>query len=293
MSIVINTPNGNVGRVLTDMLLEAGEHVTILTREADRVADFARRGATVYTGNLEDKSFVQDATRGAEALFWATPQAYHHEDLCWFQKQLGRNVASAIRNSGIPHVVNISSIGAQHASGTGVIQSLREVEQLIDETEANIVHLRASYFMENYLFSLPDIQGASEVYLPVEGSVARPMIASVDIAVQTANLLCDPEWTGRELREIVGPKYVTFDRAAEIIGEVLEKPVKHVNVPADRARTWMLEMGWSENSADLMLEMYAAMEKGLVAPEGTPYQTMTTLRRFTRMKLRKHEKAQG
>ena len=55
----------------------------------------------------------------------------------------------------------------------------------------------------------------------------------------------------------------------------------------------LLEMGWSEKSADLMLEMYSAMEKGLVAPEGTPYQTMTTLRRFTRMKLRKHEKAQG
>lgn len=293
MSIVINTPNGNIGRVLTDMLLEAGEHVTILTREADRVVDFARRGATVYTGNLEDKSFVQDATRGAEALFWATPQAYEHADLIWFQNQLGRNVASAIRNSEIPHVVNISSIGAHHERNTGVIQGLRAVEQLIDETGTNIVHLRAGYFMENYLFSLPEILESGEVRLPVDGAVERPMIASLDIAVQAANLLCDPEWTGRELREIVGPKYVTFDRAAEIIGEVLDRPVKHVKVSPDRARAWMREKGWSENSANLVLEMYTAMEEGLVVPEGTPYQTMTTLRRFTRTRMLRQELQQS
>ena len=28
-------------------------------------------------------------------MFWATPQAYDHEDLIWFQQQLGRNVARA------------------------------------------------------------------------------------------------------------------------------------------------------------------------------------------------------
>ena len=189
-------------------------------------------------------------------------------------------------------MVNISSIGAHHASGTGVIQGLREVEHLIDETGTNVVHLRGGYFMENYAFSLPEIQGAGEVYLPVDGAVERPMIASLDIATLAANLLCDPEWSGRELREIVGPKYVTFARAAEIIGEVLDKPVKHVKVSPDRARTWMLEMGWSENSAELMLEMYSAMEKGLVAPEGSPYQTMTTLRRFARTKLHEHRRAQ-
>ncbi len=102
MSIVINTPNGNVGRALTNMLLDAGEHVSLLTRDADRVVGFAQRGATVYTGDLEDASFVQDASRDAEILFWATPQAYDHEDLVWFQRQLGRNAARAIEKNSIP-----------------------------------------------------------------------------------------------------------------------------------------------------------------------------------------------
>jgi uncharacterized protein YbjT (DUF2867 family) len=275
------------------MMLDCGEHVTVLTRDAKGVEQFARRGATVYVGDLEDKSFVKDATRGAEILYWATPQAYDQEDLVWFQHQLGRNVARAILSSEIPRVVNISSIGAQHESETGVIKGLREVEQLIDETGTNIVHLRAGYFMENFLFSLPEIRETGKISLPVDGAVERPMIATIDIAVLAANLLCDPEWTGREVREIVGPKYVSFNRAAEIIGEVLERPVEHVTIPPDRARKAMTEMGWSKNSAELMLELYDAMAAGLVAPEGTPYQTMTTLRRFARTRMRRPATAQA
>ena len=287
MSIIINTPNGNVGRVLTNMLLDAGEHVSLLTRDADRVVGFAQRGATVYTGDLEDASFVQDASRDAEILFWATPQAYDHEDLIWFQRQLGRNAARAIEKNSIPRVVNISSLGAQHDKGTGVVKGLRAVEQALNETSADVVHLRAGFFMENFSYLLPGIMETGCAYLPVDGEVERPFIASQDIAVLCTNLLCDPEWTGTEVREIVGPKYHSFNRAAEIIGEVLERPVEHVTIEPERARKAMSRMGWSENSAELWLELYAAMKEGLIAPEETPYQCMTTLRCFARTKLAK------
>jgi hypothetical protein len=41
-----------------------------------------------------------------------------------------------------------------------------------------------------------------------------------------------------------------------------------------------------------MLELYDAMKAGLVTPEKTPYQTMTTLRRFARTRMRKPAAAQ-
>jgi uncharacterized protein YbjT (DUF2867 family) len=286
MSIAINTPNGHIGRVLTSMLLDAGEHVVVLTRDADRVVDFARRGATVYEGDLEDLSFVKDATRDAQALFWATPQAYAHRDIVWFQIQLAKNLARAIEANGVPYVLNVSSLGAQHTAGTGVIQGMREVERLLDETSAHVLHLRAGYFMENFLHSLRSIQGDGAIYLPVDGAVETSMIATGDLAVQAANLLCEPDWTGHAVREIVGPRPISFDEAATIIGEVFGRPVDHVCVTPERARAGMVRRGWSRRSADLVIEMYAALAEGKLVPTDVPLLAPTTLRCHARTTLR-------
>lgn len=293
MSIVINTPNGNVGRVLTNMLIDAGEHVALLTRDASRVHDFARRGATVYEGDLEDLSFVKDATRGCQALFWATPQAYQHRDLVWFQNQLAKNVARAITANSIPYVLNISSIGAHHATGTGVIQGLREVERLLNQTEANVLHLRASYFMENYLHSLRSIEEDGAIYLPIDGAVEMTMLASQDIAVLVANAITDPDWRGSTVREIVGPRRQSFDEAAQVLSEVFEREIRHINVAPERARAGMVRRGWSRRSADLVIDMYGAFADGRLVPEDVPHVAPTTLRRFAQRRLRARNEAKA
>ena len=51
MFIVINTPNGNVGRVVADKLIGAGEYVALLTRHRDKVTDFARLGPPSSLGS--------------------------------------------------------------------------------------------------------------------------------------------------------------------------------------------------------------------------------------------------
>ena len=41
MSIVINTPTSNIGRALAARLLDAGERITVLSRDKKKVDDFA------------------------------------------------------------------------------------------------------------------------------------------------------------------------------------------------------------------------------------------------------------
>ena len=45
MSIVINTPTSNIGRALAARLLDAGERITILSRDKKKVSDLERHGA--------------------------------------------------------------------------------------------------------------------------------------------------------------------------------------------------------------------------------------------------------
>jgi uncharacterized protein YbjT (DUF2867 family) len=285
MSIVINTPNGHVGSVVADRLIDAGEHVVLLTRSADRVTELADRGATVYEGNLEDLSFVKDATRGCEVLFWATPQNYAHRKLIWFQNQLGKNAARAVKANAIPYVLNISSIGARLAVGTGVIQGLREVERMLDRTDAAVLHMRASYFMENYCHSLRTIRSDGAVYLPVDGSAEVNMVATRDIAVEVADLMAGRSWSGHTVREIVGPERLTFDEAAAVLGDVIGREVRHIQVSAERARMGMVRMGWSLRSAELVADMYGALAEGKLVPQDVPLVAPTSLKEFAQRKL--------
>ena len=69
MSIVINTPTSNIGRALAARLLDAGEIVTVLSRDKRKVDDLAKRGARVVEGSFEEPALLAKALEGAEALF--------------------------------------------------------------------------------------------------------------------------------------------------------------------------------------------------------------------------------
>ena len=68
MSIVINTPTSNIGRALAVRLLDAGEMVTVLSRDKKKVDDLAKRGACVVEGSFEDPALLAKALERTTAL---------------------------------------------------------------------------------------------------------------------------------------------------------------------------------------------------------------------------------
>jgi uncharacterized protein YbjT (DUF2867 family) len=69
VSIVVNTPTSNIGRALSAPLLDAGERVTVLSRDKKEVDDFFHRGARVVEGSFEEPALLAEAFESAEALF--------------------------------------------------------------------------------------------------------------------------------------------------------------------------------------------------------------------------------
>ncbi len=283
MKIAVNTPNGNIGKPLTKHLLDAGAELILLTRSPDKVKPFAERGAAVHEGNLSDESFVVEATRGADVLFWLTAGDYTVDDLRAHQNMMGRNAAAAITANKIARVVDLSSIGAQHDSGTGPIAGLHDVEKILEKTGAHITHLRPGFFMENYFMYVGPIASEGTVFLPLPGSTRLAMIATADIARHAADRLLDTSWTGRSVIELVGPEEVTFEDAARTIGGAIGKDVKHVQVTEDQSREAIKAMGISTGVANLMNEMHAAFAAGKVVPEGpNPVVATMTLETFAK-----------
>jgi len=287
MRIAVTTPTGHVGSAVADFLLEFGGdiRVVLLGRRPDKLQEFVGRGAEIAIGTQDNADYLVEATRDVDALFWATPPGYGSDNLRAFQNRLGRAAATAIRANEIPRVVNLSSIGANLESGAGPISGLHDVEGLLSGAATHITHLRPGFFFENLLWQLDSIRRSGRISLPISGDRRYPMIATRDIGRVAAARLASRGWMGQFVGELHGPAELSFDEVAEILSDVLNRKIVYVRADREEARQAMLESAMSENSVEMMLEMYDAVEAGKLRPtepRSPRTTTPTTLSEFAR-----------
>ena len=121
MKIVVTTPTGHIGNKLANILLDRKADVTVIARRPEKVKALANRGAQVVPGEHSDPAVVEQAVRGADALFWLTPSEMTSRDPLGLARRMAEAGASVIRKHPDLHVVQLSSAGAFLASGTGPI----------------------------------------------------------------------------------------------------------------------------------------------------------------------------
>lgn len=276
MSIVINTPNGHIGRALAHLLLDADQKLTIISRSPEKVADLVARGARVVEGSIDEAATLDKALVGAQALFWLSPPAARPDFREW-APATGRLAAEAVKRHGVSHVVFVSSIGAHNGPGTGPVSTLKPIEEAFEAAAPNVVSLRCGFFMENLLNSVHSIAQAGAIFMPVAPDKTMPYVATQDIAATAARYLLSRSWTGHHKVGVQGPQDLSSQRAAEVIGEVLGRPVNYVPVTLEQARQGMLGAGLPDFVVDLYIEMYGAIPKGLMDPaEARSPETTTT-----------------
>ena len=165
----------------------------------------------------------------------------------------------------------LSSIGAQHAEGTGVIRSLHHFENLLRDSGIPSTFVRAAYFMENWASVIPAAQGDGVLPQMVgDASRAIPMIATKDIGTTAASALREgPSAAG--VIELEGPARVSPTDVAAALSTKLGKPVTPVDVPFEAQPQTLQSFGMSEDVANLFTEMNRGIHGGTVdfANEGT------------------------
>lgn len=282
MSIVINTPNGNIGRALAEQLLAAGERITVISRTADKVAPLVAQGAQLVQGSMDDDAVLAQALQGARALFWLTPPVGGRPDFKVWASALGARAAQAAGKAGVKTVVMVSSAGAQTGDGTGPVSVLRGIENEFQAHVPNFVALRAGFFMENLMMSLHGIASGT-IYMPIPADIPVPMVATKDIAMMAASyLLCD-SWRGHHIVGVHGPKDLTQNQIVVELSRVLGHTVRYQQVPVEAAKQAMLGFGMPDFAVNIIGEMYQAIVDGRMNPvePRTPHTTTsTTLREF-------------
>ncbi len=287
MRIAVTTPTGHVGSAVADFLLDFGANIQVrlLGRRADKLTGSIKRGAETMIGAQDDVDYLCKATQGVNALFWATPPGYGSDDVRAFQNRLGAAAAKAVVTNKIARVVNLSSIGADSALGNGPIGGLHDVEGSLNQTGCHVIHLRPGFFFENLLWQLDSMRKWGRISLPLSPSTRYPMLATRDIGRVAAVRLTSTAWTGQTVQELHGPVDLSFREVAEILTETLGRKIVYIKCDRDEMRDMMLKNAMSENAADLMLELYEAVENGrlrLTQPRSPETTTPTTLAEFAR-----------
>lgn len=185
---------------------------------------------------------------------------------------------TAVRAAGVRHVVALSAVGADQPSGTGFITSLHAQEQRLRTLEAtNVLLLRPGAFFESFYASLGLIKQEGINGDAISPDARIPMIATRDIARVAASALRSRDWQGVVVRELLGPRDLSYAEVTSIIGQRIGKPdLAYVQFPDVDMADALIRLGFSENTAALHVEMARAFSDGTVASrEGRNHENTT------------------
>lgn len=261
--------SGNTGSVVASRLLERGKQVRILVRDPAKVAALRAKGAEVVTGDLTDAKAVAAALAGAEGAYLLVPPDSGSPDLIGRARTIIAAYVAGLSAGKVPHAAVLSSVGAQHASGTGPIVIAHLEEQELPAAQGTkFTFVRAASFMENLLANAPVMK--QQGVLPVfGGGEDHPftMIATRDIGEVAADALLDPPAETRWI-ELSGPREYSYRDAAAEASAILGRPVQPSPLPLDAMVPTLTQLGISSNVAGLLREMTEASKRGVIHFEG-------------------------
>lgn len=253
MTYAVLGVTGNTGKVVAQTLLDQGHAVRVVVRDRSKAVAFEARGAETAVAELLDVRALTQAFRGVGGVYALIPPSFAPEFTA-HQHAAADALREAAREAELPHLVLLSSVGAQHPSGNGPIAGLHYAEQHLSNLQTTrFSFLRAAYFMENFSTSLGMLDsGILPAFFPANFEL--DMVATRDIGTAAALLL--QQGTPRnQIVDITGQRR-SFAHAAEILSRILGKTITVSEAPLDAVVPTFKSLGMPDELAGLYREMF-------------------------------------
>ena len=288
--IVVTTPTGNIGHEVVRNLLDRNAPVRVVVRDPSRLPAATRDRVDVVTGSHSDPDVITEACAGAEAVFWLVPPQPQVADVERFYLDFTRPAAGAFAKQGVTRVVGVSALGrgTPWEREAGHVTAALAMDDLIAGSGVAYRALACPSFVDNLLTQVPSITGRGVISSPVAADRRAPTCTTGDIAAVAARLLLDDGWTGHGEVPVLGPEDLSGVDQARIVSEVLGRPVRYRQVPADEFEATLLAYGMSTGVARSMTRMMVAKDAGLDngVPRTPENSTPTTVREWCERVLR-------
>jgi uncharacterized protein YbjT (DUF2867 family) len=252
--------SGNTGRAAAERLLERGAAVRVVVRDEAKGQSWREKGAEVAVADLSDTEALRRALRGTQGAYLLNPPAEREPDPLGKAQKQAEIFKQVVGETG--RALVLSSIGAQHPDGTGLVRSVHRLEVTI----AGVTFLRPAYFLENWapVLGLARTQGILPSFLqPLDRAV--PMVATRDIGITAADLLLAE--SAPPVVELNGPSDISPRLIAQALSGILGRHVEAVEVPTAQWEAQVANFGLSPAGAALLLELYRGVNSGRIAYE--------------------------
>jgi len=247
MTVLVTGATGRVGRMVVDLLADAGLPVRALTRRPEEAALPA--GVEVVTGDLTVPESLDAALRGVDAVFlvWTVPPA----------------TATAVIERLATYARRVVFLSAPHRTPHPFFQQPNPMAALYTEIERLIVGsglestiIRPGMFASNaLLWWAPAIRGDGVVRWPYGAAETAP-VDDRDVAAVAARTLYQDGHAGGDY-VLTGPESLSQTEQVRIIGDVLGRPIQFVELSPDEFRR-ATEGSWPRPAVDMLLAAWGA-----------------------------------
>jgi uncharacterized protein YbjT (DUF2867 family) len=280
--IVITTPTGTIGQQVIEKLLDSGETIRVIARDPSRLPAPTRERVEVVQGSHSDSAVVDRAFEGADSVLWVVPPDFQTSNFERRYVEFVRPACAAFKSRAVKRVVAVSALGRGWPKPAGLVSASVAMDDLIANTGVAFRALTMPSFMDNFLRQVEPIKNQGMFFSPMSGDRKAPTCATRDIAAVAAKLLLDPSWSGSGNVPVLGPEDLSFNEMAQIISEVLGRPVRFQQIPFEAFKARLIESGASESMATGMVDMMVAKNEGLdnMEPRTAESTTPTTFRQW-------------
>jgi uncharacterized protein YbjT (DUF2867 family) len=269
-------------------VLQGSESVRVIARDASRIPQEICERVEVVQGSHGDAATIEKALTGADALFWLVPPDTTLNSVDEAYVGFTKPAAAAIRKTGMKRIVAASALGRGWKKDAGLVTSSIKAGDLLASTSVALRVLVMPSFMDNLLGQAKTIKEKGIFFSPMTKDLKAPTVATSDVAAVAAMFLLDTSWTGQADVPVLGPEGISPNQMAEVLTEVLGKPVRFQQTTIEAFKDKMSGFGMSEAFAQGYADMMRAKNEGIdnAVTRTVAAETPTTFRKWCQTVLK-------
>ncbi|MGB3794859.1 MAG: SDR family oxidoreductase [Alteraurantiacibacter sp.] len=243
--IIVSGASGQFGHAAASQLLDQGEDIIALSRNTDKLADLAQRGAEVRAADFDSPDGLEDAMAGGEKLLLISTTMVGERP-----RQHG-NAITAAKAAGVKHIVYTSIIDGGNGDHPAVEQHDHyATEQLLRDSGVAFTILYNSQYSEAIATAMviPALTAGSKPDNCGGGKIA---FVSRDDCVRTAVAVLTQGGRENTTINVTGPELLTVPEAMAMASQMAGKPIELVPVTDEQMYEYFDSLGVARKAADV------------------------------------------
>ncbi|MWV29006.1 NAD(P)H-binding protein [Aurantiacibacter rhizosphaerae] len=243
--IIVSGASGQFGHAAASQLLDMGEDVIALSRNTDKLADLAERGADVRSADFESPDGLEEAMAGGEKLLLISTTMVGERP-----RQHG-NAIDAAKAAGVKHIVYTSIVDGGNPDHPAVEQHDHcATEKLLRNSGVAYTILYNSQYAEAVAtaMAIPALTAGSKPDNCGDGKIA---FVSRDDCVRTAVAVLTQEGHENTTINVTGPELLSVPKAMELASEMAGKPIEIIPVTDEEMYEYFDTLGVARKAADV------------------------------------------